>query len=96
MGGHGSGRYGTYSTYTKKTTVESCRVLDINWMIREGYFDGDQRQSGTIHWRGMFQSEARIGYEINVQGRWLRLHYCLTGTGESCDYKVTLTTTGLP
>lgn len=94
MGRYGSGkRWGC----SANDTVEDCYALDVNWMTREGLFDGDGRR-GSIRWFNSVTGEqtSRIGYEVNVPARWLRLHYRRIEAEESIDYKVPLTTSELP
>jgi len=94
MGGYGSGRW--YRSGTKET-VEDCRTIDINWLIREGIFDAGWRR-GSINWTDCFTGEERssISYEVNLSARWMRLSYRFTGEDVSFDYKVPLVTTELP
>jgi hypothetical protein len=95
MGGYGSGSHGCYSA---KDTVEDCYALDVNWMTREGMFDGDGWRSGSIRWSNSQTGEetSSISYELNTRERWVRLHYRLIRSDTSVDYKVPLTTTDLP
>jgi len=95
MGGYGSGRQWHYSA---KSTVEDCRALDVNWMTREGMFDGGGWRSGSIRWSNSHTGEetSSIGYEVNAPERWIRLHYRRVRDDEQLDYMVPLTTTGLP
>jgi len=95
MGGYGSGRHWGYGA---KTKVEECGRLDVNWLTREGTFDGDGRRAGAIRWSNTCTGEetSSIGYEVNVAQRWMRLHYRLVRDDTSFDYKVSLTTTDLP
>ena len=94
MGGYGSGR----RWRSKKDTVEDCWDLDVNWMVREGVFDGGKWCSGAIRWSDPLTGEetSSLGYQVNTPQRWLRLHYRLPEQDESFDYKVQLTTTALP
>ena len=94
MGGYGSGRHWSYT----KSTVEDCCALDVNWMTREGMFDGGGRRSGSIRWPNAYTGKATssLGYEVNAPEWWLRLHYRSVRDDDRFDYKVTLTTTELP
>lgn len=95
MGGHGSGRRLHFGV---KSTVESCRVLDVNWMIREGIFDGSGRRHGVIRWSNAVsgKSVSSLCYEMDLAEQWLRLEYRLSNTGQELNYRVPLTTTALP
>lgn len=97
MGGYGSGRW---SHHTKKTTVEECRCLDANEMMREGVLQANVWRQGGWVWKNAYTEEevASIGYVMDAQETegWLELRYTLTGPGkevEDFDYKVELGTT---
>jgi hypothetical protein len=94
MGGYGSGR----SAWDARTTVEDCYALDINWMTREGIFDGCGVRWGSVRWSNSHTGEetSSLGYEVSVPQQWMRLRYQLVRNDENLDYKVPLTTTGLP
>jgi hypothetical protein len=83
MGGLGSGRWGWY---TKKTTVEECRSLDICTLTREGVLKAGN--SGTIDWG----DSANIGWFVESWG--LRLTYTVGGKTD-VDYTVPITWTEL-
>lgn len=72
--------------------------MDINWMIREGIFDGSGCRSDTLRWtlRSTGQETASLGYEVNIPQRWIRLRYRSHRVDEDFDYKVPLTTSALP
>jgi hypothetical protein len=95
MGGAGSGNW--YRS-GKRDTVEDAWSLDVAWMTREGFFDGQWSRSGNIRWTSSRTGEetSKIGYEVNVPGRWLRLMYTLTRREEDFDYKIPLLTSDLP
>lgn len=95
MGGDGSGRRFHVGA---KNTVESCRVLNINWMIREGIFDGGGRKSGVIRWCHPISGKAqsRLSYEADLDEQWLRLEYRLVNEDKVFDYRLPLTTSVLP
>lgn len=95
MGGYGSGIRWQHSA---KTTVEDCSVLDINWMTREGMFDGGGWQSGSFRWSNPHTGKdtSSIDFELNAPDSWIRLCYRFVHNGEKFDYRVPLTTTDLP
>jgi hypothetical protein len=97
MGGYGSGNHGG------KPTVEDGLVLDLNRLIRQGYFrPGTWR--GSIIWREIYSGDetARIGYEAHMgtEYGWVRLIYTITDrrTGETrhYDHEIALATTPQP
>ena len=97
MGGYGSTRWGAYS---KATTVEECRSLDVNRWMREGIIAPDTRCYGSWVWTNSATGEraASIGYEVDTQGRlgWVRLYYTVTpwdGDPVDYDYKISLVST---
>jgi hypothetical protein len=96
MGGYGSGRWG-WSKSDAKTLVESCWVLDINWLVQEGVVRPDQYRQGGVSWTRNEEKVASIGYEVNAQGDGgtLRLTYTVGRDGPekiAQDYVVPLVT----
>lgn len=87
MGGYGSSRWGWYS---KKTTVEDCRVIAAPDLIA-----GPAR--GYVHWSSGGQVKSSIGYEVqkddNGQPARVVLDYRLLRSGENINYPVSLTRT---
>ncbi|MHB1157676.1 MAG: hypothetical protein ACYC26_12685 [Phycisphaerales bacterium] len=92
---HGSGRYWGCNT---KATVENCYALDINWMVREGMFDGSGWPSGLIRWSNSHTGEqtSSVGYAIDIPQRRLHLQYRRVRDNEDMDYNIPLTTSALP
>ena len=78
--------------------VEDCYALDINWMIREGIFDGQDWRAGSIHWTSTVtgQEISRLRYEADLARRLIRLQYCLLRNDEGFDYTIPLVATELP
>lgn len=94
MGGFGSGRR---MGCTSRATVEGCLSLDICWMAREGMFDGEGVRVGALQWKSrLWGHRNRIGYEVDMAERWLRLLYSKGGEDAPMDYRVKLTATELP
>ena len=93
MGGFGSG---SHWAGRSKCTVDQSLSLDVNWMTREGIFDGIVLRSGLITWSNPYHGESSIGYQVNTYQRRMRLQYRFPKSGESIDYEIPLTTTRLP
>jgi len=93
MGGYGSG---SHWEDRRKSTAEQSRVLDVNWLTREGVFDTVGAGSGSVTWSNLYRGESSIAYEVIMPLRRMRLKYSVTRSGENIDYPVTLTTTCLP
>jgi hypothetical protein len=92
MGGIGSGRWYRWNT---KTTLDDCRSMDINRMVKEGSIKEGCRQSGVWVWTDAETKEqtSSISYECNTldyNNPYLRIHYTITSTGEKIDYKIKL------
>jgi hypothetical protein len=98
MGGSGSGCHYHWWRSSKKTTVEDCRHLEANRLMREGILKAGVWHHGGWAW---FRDEERkektssIGYEVNTQDAAprMRLSYTLTKKGEPVDYSIALATT---
>ncbi len=88
MGGSGSGRR------TFSDTVEDCRCLDVNWMMREGYIKAGWHRTGSVYWSRNGERVASIGYEARMDESppFVRLIYTVDQT-EKFDYRVGLTAT---
>jgi hypothetical protein len=91
MGGPGSGRY----YRDEKTTVDDCRCLDINRMVKLGAIPACGWQSGSWIWTDADTGEekSRIGYEANTRNpadSFLRVYYTFTQSQKQVDYKVRL------
>lgn len=85
MGGYGSGR-----RQTKKDTVEDCRCLDINRLMRKGVICEGVRNVGCWQWidRETREITSSIGYEVftvNMAHPFIRLSYTCGGMDEDED-----------
>lgn len=96
MGGFGSGNY---CHWGGKLTLNDCRCLDINRMVK---LDAIQEQcfkaGGIWAWvdRETGEELSKIGYECNtldLNNSYLRLSYKFTDTDQSFDYKIRLVRT---
>ncbi len=97
MGGRGSG---SWYRWDKKTKLDEGLKLNINKLIRDGYFSPRGWTSGTLKWTNTRTKEhyASIGYEVdtrNPDDMWMRVYYNTTIGGEKhdMDYKISITTT---
>jgi hypothetical protein len=94
MGGDGSGRW------REKTPVEDCLSLSVEKLQRNGLFRAGVNAAGSIGWMNTTTGKefSAIGYEVSTLDTfaWLSVHYTLTRTGESVDYRVRLTASPLP
>ena len=98
MGGIGSG---SWSRYDSKRTVESCRSIDIRWLVREGIVEPGVWRLGSLKWSDPDTGEERssIGYVVDTRENdtgTMRLHYThMPGGPEEAklDYPVRLVTT---
>lgn len=94
MGGYGSGR----SSYSFRTTVDECRVLDVAEFNREGFLDEAYAFAGpgTSTWRRDGEEVASIGWErtsTSSNRPALRLFYTVrpdTDDPREIDYLVPL------
>lgn len=95
MGGFGSG---SHWMHRRKYTADQCVDLDVNWLTREGLFDGMNVRAGTLSWsssnlaRQTFAAE----YEVSTLFRWIRLKYTPGEDSDQVDQYVPLTTSPLP
>jgi len=92
MGGIGSG---SWCRWDKKTTVEDCRVLDLNRMRKCGAIFAQGVTNGSWVWSDPDTDEERssIGYESNTlehDNSYLRIDYTFTESQKKIDYKVRL------
>lgn len=79
MGGIGSGGWNA-----RRITVESCLVLDVDHLVREGACRPGTTTKGTITWSNSDTgaTRAEIGYTANMEGArhgYLRLRYRSAG-----------------
>lgn len=95
MGGPGSGW-----RWSKKATVDECRVLSAATLMRLGALRANLHRTSTITWSNTETGEktSSIGFDSNVwdEHGLARLYYNRTGTGEQVDYRVQITSTKLP
>jgi hypothetical protein len=99
MGGYGSGRWGT-GKGDAKALVESCRVLDIGLLVRDGVVRPDRSRRGKLSWSRDGEEVASIGYQVDTRadGGTFRLTYSVGRDGRekaAQDYVVPLVTTSL-
>jgi hypothetical protein len=90
MGGYGSGRRDD-----KKTTVESCRALDMADLHRLGILQRDASHAGVLTLKNAAGAErASVGHELQTEpgAAGLRVHYTVRGD-TPVDYRVQLETT---
>lgn len=95
MGGTGSG---TWYRWNTKTTVDDCRVLNINAMVKKGAIPKCGYRSGGWRWTDTETGEekASISYEVDTrdpENSSLRLYYTLTQQDIKIDYKIPLNRT---
>lgn len=96
MGGFGSGNY---YRWRGKSTLNDCRCLDINRMVKLGAIqESCFKSGGSWVWSDKETGEerSRIGYECNtidISNSYLRLSYKFTDTERSIDYKIRLVRT---
>jgi hypothetical protein len=94
MGGFGSGRYWT----GVKRTVECSRVLDLNYLYREG-FVRPGGPYGTLVWTNMItrtEFTVRFGFDFNSQDLTdisMRLWYSVADGQEYVNYRIPLSYT---
>lgn len=94
MGGYGSGEW----RWDVKTTVEDCRVLDVNRWAREGVLRPGQHRRGSWAWYRFEEKTSSIGYEVDttdMAAPWFRLFYTFTESGEEVDETARLDVTRL-
>jgi len=95
MGGLGSGNYYRWGS---KQTLDDCRFLDINLMVKLGAIREYTHKAGSWLWTYKEKREevSRIEYECNTLDKdnsYLRLYYKFINTNHSVDYKVRLVRT---
>src|SRR5262245_40489653 len=98
MGGLGSGHW--YRSDSRRT-VESCRSIDVRWLVREKLIEPGIWRSGSLKWRDTDTDEVRasIGYIVDAvagESGTMRLKYTYKPAGaehEEVDYPVRLVTT---
>lgn len=95
MGGYGSGNYYRWGN---KRTLNDCRCIDINRMVKLGAIKDGVNQSGNWQWidTETGKQSSVIGYECMTHfadNSYLRLSYKLTDTDRSIDYKIRLVRT---
>ncbi len=78
MGGMGSSRWGGY---TKRTTVEECRWLDVRRLRREGIIARGRTCRTGWYWRDD-SGNTRASVDLAASGEAVELAYTLT-TGEA-------------
>jgi len=61
MGGYGSGRWGWYS---RRTTVEECLTIDVNWLQRTGRLLKHKHTKGVFSWTDGQDNIYSVSYEI--------------------------------
>lgn len=93
MGGIGSGR----CSRGRKYSLDDCRRLDINHMVRTSAIPKQGWSSGSWEWcdRNTGEAVLSIGYESNTfcDDRYIQLRYTLTKTQEKFDYRIRLVKT---
>jgi hypothetical protein len=83
--------------YSRKTTVEEAKDIDVFWLNEHGYFCGLKK--GGIKWtRGWNRAESDVGFTVDIFSDIPYIRFCYDvhkedGTKESFDYKIALTTT---
>lgn len=92
MGGCGSGSWYRWNT---NPTLDDCRSLDINRMVRLGAIPKDGWKSGSWVWsdRETGEEKSRINYEADTRdpdNSFLRLRYTIVSTDEKVDCKIRL------
>ena len=90
MGGYGSGRWHCEVT---RQTVESCTVLDVNRIRRDGSLyqpSVGMNLSGSITWRNVTTGEqtAAVGYRMESGGGRLIFRLLYTVDGQDVDEPV--------
>lgn len=92
MGGQGSG---SWYRWNKKTTVEDCRVLDLNRMRKCDSISTQGRRFGSWVWSCAETGKklSSISYESNTlepNNSYIRIHYTIANSQRKVDYKVGL------
>lgn len=95
MGGIGSGRAFRWDT---NPTLDECRCLDINRMVKLGAIKDGVSQAGSWKWVDSTTNKTKstISYEcytINLNQSYLKLVYVMTKSGEKLEYEVPLVRT---
>jgi hypothetical protein len=97
MGGITSGNHGG------RPTIEDSLVLDINRLIRRGFFMPGRARGGSLIWSEVRSGRqtATIGYEVHMteERGWARLFFTTASwSGETTrhDYRVELVSTPQP
>ena len=98
MGGRGSGRW---LRWGQKTTVEKCRVLPMTELVRGNYLGRSSQTPDGFQWINTTTGKtvSTVSFTVDAaepDGAWFRLYYEIKESGERMDYKIRLTTTGLP
>jgi len=97
MGGNGSGQW---YRWDKKTTLEVCRCLDINRMVKLGSIQPDTMRSGSWVWTNAQTGEqtSSLGYTSstsNPDNMFLQLRYVTSHDKNAYDYKIKIERTPL-
>ena len=108
MGGYGSGRWGSSKPHRKRI-VESCLILDVNRLVREGVIRPKTERQGSWEWRNEPEDEkagASLGFEAwtGSDSGFLQLRYTVTlvrvgensRAAELMYFPIKLTTTRIP
>lgn len=95
MGGKGSG---TWYRWNTKTTLDDCRVLNINRMQKQGAIKPNNFKAGRWVWTNTETNEevSSIGYTchtLDADNEYININYKMTNSGEKIDYDVKLVKT---
>jgi hypothetical protein len=100
MGGPNSGNHYHWWRGTKKTTVEACKDLDANRLMREGLLRAGRQTTGYWTWTYEGGGFFVVNFEADTRdpaAASMRLHYSWvwssTKQQDSASYTVSLTTT---
>ena len=91
MGGSGSGRWGWS---TRKTTVEQCRSISLQYLHREGLLEPGQ--SSALSWSDRLTGERKASIGLCTFAESVEVHYTLRPGDEDEErirYRVPLTST---
>lgn len=94
MGGIGSGGH----SRCRKRTVDDCRRIDLNYMVKKKVIPKNGFNSGGWVWHNSHTGEqtAAIHYEVDTRDRsnsYLRLIYVFDRSGKKIDYKISIVRT---
>jgi hypothetical protein len=67
MGGKGSGNFYQWQRHPKKTTVEACRSINVNYWMRESIIRAGLNSDGALEWRYQDESSFVLYFEVDTR-----------------------------